>query len=139
MLLRTGAFGFYPLIDRKRNYYFQIVAYESSRRDYPRSGIPEYLRFLAKPLADAVIEGEAGLEFAAAHHTPRFDIYIYIYIYWGDLGGGEHITVAHFQRRQARLWCRRTLLSYRGRTSNAAGARFTDDSAGGIVGAWIEP
>lgn len=50
----------------------QIVAYENGRVAYPRSGIPEYLRFLVKPLADAVIAGEPGLD-AFGHHTPRLN------------------------------------------------------------------
>jgi hypothetical protein len=66
-----GAYGFYPLIDRKRNFYMQIVAYEIGKVAYPRSGIPEYLRLLVKPLADAVLAGETGLDDAFAHHTPR--------------------------------------------------------------------
>ena len=70
-----GAFGFYPLIDRKNNYYMQIVAYEHGQ-NYPLSGIPEYLRIAAKPLVDAVMsnqdihyEGESSF----AHHTPSLN------------------------------------------------------------------
>lgn len=63
-----GAFGFYPLVDRRLGYYMEIVAFEASKRDYPRSGIPEYLRLLVKPLADAAIAGEGGYDFA--HHGP---------------------------------------------------------------------
>lgn len=48
-----GAFGFFPLIDRKRGYYMQIVLKEDSKC---RSEIPEYLRILAKPLVDAILE-----------------------------------------------------------------------------------
>eukprot|EP00967_Tisochrysis_lutea_P123636 scaffold206023_cov36-Tisochrysis_lutea.AAC.3 len=68
-----GAFGFYPLIDRKRNYYLQIVAFEKGRIDYPRSGIPEYLRFLVKPLADAILAGEGGISAGASHHSPELN------------------------------------------------------------------
>ena len=70
-----GAFGFYPLIDRTQNYYMQIVAYESGK-NYPLSGIPEYLRLAVKPLIDAVMHsneivmnGESGF----AHHTPSLN------------------------------------------------------------------
>jgi len=62
-----GAFGFYPLIDRKNGYYMEIVAFEESKVDYPRSGIPEYLRQLVKPLVDAALAGDRGYEFA--HHA----------------------------------------------------------------------
>ena len=64
-----GAFGFYPLIDRNLGYYMEIVAYESSNKTYPRSGIPEYLRLLVKPLVDAAIAGEKGYDFS--HHGPK--------------------------------------------------------------------
>jgi len=50
----------------------QIVANESGVF-YPRSGIPEYLRFLVKPLADAVLDKEALTSITFAHHTPRFN------------------------------------------------------------------
>lgn len=49
-----GAYGYYPLLDRKRGYYFQIVLAEDSKC---RSEIPEYLRIIAKPVVDAIIEG----------------------------------------------------------------------------------
>jgi hypothetical protein len=48
-----GAYGFFPLVDRKRGYYFQIVLAEDSDC---RSEIPEYLRIIAKPVVDAIIE-----------------------------------------------------------------------------------
>ena len=67
-----GAFGFYPLIDRKNGYYMEIVAYEHTNITYPRSGIPEYLRLLVKPLVDAIMAGENITE-TAAHHDPRFN------------------------------------------------------------------
>jgi len=49
-----GAYAYFPLIDRKRGYYFQIVVAEDSSC---RSEIPEYLRVIAKPVVDAIIEG----------------------------------------------------------------------------------
>ena len=42
--------------------------YEASRKTYPRSGIPEYLRLLVKPLVDAAIAGDRGDAFS--HHEP---------------------------------------------------------------------
>ena len=66
-----GAFGYYPLIDRKKNYYMQVVAYESGK-GYPLSGIPEYLRLASKPLVDAVMSGEDTIvngDSVFAHHT----------------------------------------------------------------------
>ena len=65
-----GAFGYFPLIDRRLGYYMQVVAYEAGQY-YPRSGIPEYLRLAAKPLVDAIIEGNHGESEKFAHHTPR--------------------------------------------------------------------
>lgn len=50
-----GAYGYFPLVDRKRGYYFQIVLAEDSQC---RSEIPEYLRIIAKPVVDAIIEGK---------------------------------------------------------------------------------
>jgi len=50
-----GAFGFYPLQDRKRGYYMALVA-EEKGKFYPRSGIPEYLRLALKPLIDAKLD-----------------------------------------------------------------------------------
>ena len=66
-----GAFGYYPLIDRKNAYYMQVVAYESGK-GYPLSGIPEYLRLASKPLVDAVMSGEDTIvngDSVFAHHT----------------------------------------------------------------------
>ena len=68
-----GAFGFYPLIDRRNGYYFELVAYENGKVGYPRSGIPEYLRLLAKPLVDATMRGEAGREWTFGHHTEEYN------------------------------------------------------------------
>ena len=67
-----GAFGFYPLIDRSKGYYMEVVAYEATAKFYPRSGIPEYLRFLVKPLVDAIMSGE-NVTATAGHHTPKFN------------------------------------------------------------------
>ena len=70
-----GAFGFYPLIDRKNGYFMQIVAYETGK-DYPLSGIPEYLRLAAKPLVDAVMRRDDPTingENIFAHHTPSLN------------------------------------------------------------------
>ena len=47
----------------------QVVAYEHGD-NYPRSGIPEYLRLLIKPIVDAIARGE-DLSFAAGHHKPE--------------------------------------------------------------------
>eukprot|EP00854_Cymbomonas_tetramitiformis_P017320 gene17320-20614_t len=44
-----GLYGYYPLIDRSRQYYLQ--------ESYAKSGIPEYLRIVSKPLADAIVSG----------------------------------------------------------------------------------
>lgn len=66
-----GAFGFFPLIDRRLGYYFEVVAYESGNY-YPRSGIPEYLAQAIKPLVDAIITGK-DVSDTAAHHYPGFN------------------------------------------------------------------
>merc|ERR1712154_621331 len=47
-----GAYGYFPLVDRTRGYYFQIVLAEDSQC---RSEIPEYLRVIAKPVVDAIV------------------------------------------------------------------------------------
>jgi CubicO group peptidase (beta-lactamase class C family) len=39
-----GAFGYYPLMDRRYGYWMQITAYEHGA-SYPRSGIPEACRY----------------------------------------------------------------------------------------------
>ena len=59
-----GMFGYYPLIDRSGGggaagaarppYYFQIALQES----FALSGIPEYLRLMAKPVADVIMSGQ---------------------------------------------------------------------------------
>jgi len=69
-----GAYGFYPLLDRASGYYMQIVAFETWSF-YPRSGIPEYLRLLVKPMVDAVLRGDAPVlnEWRFSHHTLEFN------------------------------------------------------------------
>mmetsp|Transcript_26349 Transcript_26349/g.36775 ORF Transcript_26349/g.36775 Transcript_26349/m.36775 type:complete len:403 (-) Transcript_26349:193-1401(-) len=52
-----GAFGYYPLVDRSNGYYMQVVV-EESGRFYNRSGIPEYIRLLAKPYVDLIMNGK---------------------------------------------------------------------------------
>lgn len=52
-----GAFGYYPLLDRRYGYWAQVVAYEHGMA-YPRSGIPEYLRVLMKPYIDLIVRGK---------------------------------------------------------------------------------
>jgi len=48
-----GMYGYWPLIDRHRGYYSQIVLAEDP---VCKSEIPEYLRILTKPVVDAIIE-----------------------------------------------------------------------------------
>ena len=69
-----GAFGFYPLIDRKNGYWMQVVAFETDLR-YPFSGIPEYLRLAIKPLVDAVMRGDDPIqsELTFGRHTPGLE------------------------------------------------------------------
>lgn len=50
-----GAYGYYPLVDRTRGYYMQIVLAEDTNC---RSEIPEYLRVIAKPMTDAIVTGK---------------------------------------------------------------------------------
>eukprot|EP00418_Pyrodinium_bahamense_P009870 CAMPEP_0179106766 /NCGR_PEP_ID=MMETSP0796-20121207/49660_1 /TAXON_ID=73915 /ORGANISM="Pyrodinium bahamense, Strain pbaha01" /LENGTH=463 /DNA_ID=CAMNT_0020804809 /DNA_START=23 /DNA_END=1414 /DNA_ORIENTATION=- len=68
-----GAFGFIPIIDRKRQYYFQVVAAEiPPTGSYPLSGIPEYLAVAIKPHVDAIMSARppAGMEHLS--HNPEF-------------------------------------------------------------------
>ena len=46
------------------------MAYETGVH-YPRSGIPEYLRQVLKPLVDAVLAGR-NVSGSAGHHEPAF-------------------------------------------------------------------
>uniref|UniRef100_A0A7S0LI79 Beta-lactamase-related domain-containing protein n=1 Tax=Coccolithus braarudii TaxID=221442 RepID=A0A7S0LI79_9EUKA len=67
-----GMYGYYPLVDRSTGgakagpmrppLYFQVVLQES----YDNSGIPEYLRIVAKPVADLIM---AGISPASAPRT----------------------------------------------------------------------
>jgi len=65
-----GAFGFIPIIDRKRNYYMQVVSAEIGPLSYPLSGIPEYLAVAIKPHIDAIIDGKHSEEHL--NHSPPF-------------------------------------------------------------------
>jgi len=68
-----GAFGFIPLIDRRRNYYLEVVAAEIPPWGlYPLSGIPEYLAVAIKPHVDAIMDGEATDVIDHLTHNPRF-------------------------------------------------------------------
>jgi CubicO group peptidase (beta-lactamase class C family) len=66
-----GGFGFFPLIDRRYDYYMELVAFEHTTVTYPRSGIPEYLMQAMKPIVDAIMRGE-GVASTAGHATPEF-------------------------------------------------------------------
>jgi len=66
-----GAFGFYPLIDRRIGYYFELVTFETGKY-YPRSGIPEYLAQAVKPLIDDIMLGRDISE-NSSHHAPGFN------------------------------------------------------------------
>jgi hypothetical protein len=48
---------------------WQVAAFESDQF-YPRSGIPEYLRLLAKPLVDDIMQGDPYAKYEFGHHTP---------------------------------------------------------------------
>ena len=66
-----GAFGFIPVIDRKRNYYIQLVEAEVAPfGQYPLSGIPEYLAVAMKKHADAILSSNPPPAAAHEHHTP---------------------------------------------------------------------
>jgi len=68
-----GAFGFMPIIDRKHNYYMQIVAAEyPPTGSYPLSGIPEYLAVAIKPHIDAIMAAKPPADEEHLHYTPRF-------------------------------------------------------------------
>lgn len=66
-----GGFGFFPLIDRRLDYYMELVAFEHTNVTYPRSGIPEYLVQLVKPVVDAIMRGE-DVTYTSGHATPEF-------------------------------------------------------------------
>jgi len=67
-----GAFGYYPLLDRKNGYYLNLVAYENGKF-YPRSGIPEYLGVAVKPIVDAIVRGDTNVTYSVPHHDPKFN------------------------------------------------------------------
>eukprot|EP01065_Artemidia_motanka_P042081 TRINITY_DN557_c0_g1_i2.p1 TRINITY_DN557_c0_g1~~TRINITY_DN557_c0_g1_i2.p1 ORF type:complete len:409 (+),score=148.91 TRINITY_DN557_c0_g1_i2:103-1329(+) len=67
-----GAFGYYPAMDRRLNYYYQVAAYEHTNITYPRSGIPEYLAQLIKPIIDDIVTGSPNVSAAAGHSTPEY-------------------------------------------------------------------
>jgi hypothetical protein len=61
------------LIDRTNGYYLQIVAAEAGQY-YARSGIPEYLRLLVKPMVEAIMAGENQLYEKLSTHYPAFEV-----------------------------------------------------------------
>lgn len=68
-----GAFGFIPIIDRKRGYYMQVVAAEiPPTGSYPLSGIPEYLAVAIKPHVDAILSPVPPAAEEHLHYTPAF-------------------------------------------------------------------
>merc|ERR1711972_317175 len=73
-----GAFGFIPIVDRKLDYYVQLVAAEiAPTGSYPLSGIPEYLAVAIKPVVDAIIRGDPGTDahsgsYGLGGHYPGF-------------------------------------------------------------------
>jgi len=70
-----GAFGFIPIIDRKNDYYVQVVAAEIGKTGfYPLSGIPEYLAVAIKPHVDAIMAPPAERPDPSEHlhYSPQF-------------------------------------------------------------------
>merc|ERR1712178_228874 len=67
-----GAFGFIPIIDRKRGYYMQVVSAEIGPSSYPLSGIPEYLAVAIKPHLDAIMTGNFLAPEQHTSHNPEF-------------------------------------------------------------------
>jgi CubicO group peptidase (beta-lactamase class C family) len=68
-----GAFGFIPIIDRKYNYYMEVVAAEiPPTGSYPLSGIPEYLAVAIKPHIDAIMAGQQPDLDEFSHHEPKY-------------------------------------------------------------------
>eukprot|EP00940_MAST-03C_sp_MAST-3C-sp2_P002038 g2038.t1 len=66
-----GAFGFIPIIDRKNEYYVEVVAAEiAPTGSYPLSGIPEYLAVAIKPHVDAILSDDPPPKDAHLHYTP---------------------------------------------------------------------
>jgi len=68
-----GAFGFIPIIDRKYNYYMEVVSAEiSPTGSYPLSGIPEYLAVAIKPHIDAIMTQGNLDPMEHLSHNPEF-------------------------------------------------------------------
>jgi len=68
-----GAFGFIPIIDRKNQYYVQLVSAEvAPTGSYPLSGIPEYLAVAMKPHVDAILSPKPPDPYEHLTHSPRF-------------------------------------------------------------------
>eukprot|EP00929_Paragymnodinium_shiwhaense_P003823 TRINITY_DN10449_c0_g1_i3.p1 TRINITY_DN10449_c0_g1~~TRINITY_DN10449_c0_g1_i3.p1 ORF type:complete len:479 (-),score=110.92 TRINITY_DN10449_c0_g1_i3:238-1674(-) len=68
-----GAFGFIPIIDRKRGYYLQLTAAEiAPTGSYPLSGIPEYLAVAIKKNVDAIVSQSPPSADHHLHYTPEF-------------------------------------------------------------------
>mmetsp|Transcript_56313 Transcript_56313/g.119856 ORF Transcript_56313/g.119856 Transcript_56313/m.119856 type:complete len:457 (-) Transcript_56313:342-1712(-) len=68
-----GAFGFIPMIDRKRGYYFQVVSAEiPPTGSYPLSGIPEYLAVALKPHIDSIMTNKQDNPMEHSTHSPQF-------------------------------------------------------------------
>eukprot|EP00756_Hemistasia_phaeocysticola_P036567 Hpha_TRINITY_DN16648_c3_g5::TRINITY_DN16648_c3_g5_i1::g.183416::m.183416 len=67
-----GAFGFYPTMDRKYKYYMQVAAFEAGNITYGRSGIPEYLAQLIKPISDSIVAGDKMVPLESQHSTPAY-------------------------------------------------------------------
>mmetsp|Transcript_144930 Transcript_144930/g.464471 ORF Transcript_144930/g.464471 Transcript_144930/m.464471 type:complete len:456 (+) Transcript_144930:114-1481(+) len=66
-----GAFGFIPMIDRKRGYYIQVVSAEiPPTGSYPLSGIPEYLAIAIKPHVDQVMTAAQDDPSSHLTHSP---------------------------------------------------------------------
>jgi len=66
-----GAFGFIPVIDRKNEFYIELVAAEiAPTGSYPLSGIPEYLAVAIKPHVDAILSNDPPSPYAHLHYTP---------------------------------------------------------------------
>ena len=66
-----GAFGFIPIIDRKHEYYMEVVAAEiAPTGSYPLSGIPEYLAVAIKTHVDAILSDDPPPKDAHLHYTP---------------------------------------------------------------------
>lgn len=68
-----GAFGFIPTLDRKNEYYVEVVAAEvAPTGSYPLSGIPEYLAVAIKPHVDAIMSTKPPPAEEHLHYSPAF-------------------------------------------------------------------